>query len=219
MAFNGAGVFNLIYNFVQDRLNSIKPAAERFHLEFQNVADGLSNLITRDGQTTILTDIPWNNKRITGLGDATGATDALNRQTGDARYLQAANTANAAQIRGNVSDKPIDTDGLWDAMGPVSLGTTLTGAVTVDLATGVNFSGTLTGNVSLANPTNPKPGQAGLILLSQDATGGRTITFGTNWKFEDATAPLLTTTANTSSAITYYVHTSSFIIASVARGL
>ncbi len=173
MAFNGAGVFNRLYNYVQDRINGQKPAAERFDGEFNNVADGLTNTITRDGQTTIIADIPFNNKKITGLADATTATDALNRQTGDARYLQASQAATAAEIRANTADKILDTDGIWAASAPVSLGTTLTGTVTVDLNTGVNFSGILTGNVTLANPTNAKPGQAGLILLTQDATGGR----------------------------------------------
>lgn len=218
MAYNGTGVFNRVHNFVQDRLNSIKPSPERFDAEFQNVADGLSNAITRDGQSTVAAHIPFNGKRIMLLGDPQVDTDALNRQYADGRYLQASQAANAAQIRGNVPDKVLDTDGLWSASEPVALGN-LTGTVTPDLSTGVHFTGTLTANITLANPTNPKPGQAGVIYLTQDGTGGRTITWGANYKFEDSTAPLLTTTAAKSTAISYFVVNSTTIITSCIRGL
>lgn len=56
--------------------------------EMDGFATGLSNAITKDGQTTISQNIPFNNKKITGLGDATLDTDALNRQSGDARYAR-----------------------------------------------------------------------------------------------------------------------------------
>lgn len=56
--------------------------------EMDGIATGLSNVICKDGQTTVTANIPFNNRKITGLGDATAAADALNRQSGDARYLQ-----------------------------------------------------------------------------------------------------------------------------------
>jgi hypothetical protein len=56
--------------------------------EMDGFATGLSTCITKDGQTTVTADIPFNNKRLTGVADATADTDALNRQAGDARYRQ-----------------------------------------------------------------------------------------------------------------------------------
>lgn len=56
--------------------------------ELDGIAAGLSKCITSDGQSTISADIPWNNRKITGLGDATGAAHAMNRQTSDARYVR-----------------------------------------------------------------------------------------------------------------------------------
>lgn len=82
---------------------------------------------------------------------------------------------------------------------------TYASTVTLDLATANNFSVTLTGNVILANPTNMVPGQSGVIVITQDATGSRTISFGTYWKFTNATVPSLTTTANAVDYLTYYV--------------
>lgn len=88
MPFSGAGVFTRIYNFVSDRNAAIKIRADRMDAEMDGFATGLSNCITKDGQTTVSADIPFNNKRLTGVADATANADAVNRQTADARYQQ-----------------------------------------------------------------------------------------------------------------------------------
>ena len=58
-------------------------------------------------------------------------------------------------------------------------------SVALDMNTYSSFSTTLTANFTLANPTNITAGeiQSGLIKLTQDATGGRTLTLGTSWTF------------------------------------
>lgn len=95
MAFNGSGLFVRLYNWVADRNAAIKIRADRMDAEMDGFATGLSNCITRDGQTTVTTDIPFNNKRLTGVADATADSDAMNRQTADARYQQAGGLAAA----------------------------------------------------------------------------------------------------------------------------
>lgn len=90
MAYNGSGLFSRLYNWVDDRIAGINIFDTRMDAEMDGFATGLSNTICRDGQSTITANIPFNNKKITGLGDATAATDALNRQSGDARYALAA---------------------------------------------------------------------------------------------------------------------------------
>src|SRR6185437_13978670 len=87
-----------------------------------------------------------------------------------------------------------------------------TGTVTLDLSAGNNFGGTLTGNITLANPSNAQPGQSGAVRLTQDGTGSRTITFGTAWKFSNAVKPSLSTAAGASDLLTYYVVSSTVII-------
>jgi hypothetical protein len=87
MAYNGSGTFSRLYSWVTDRSNSIKIRSDRMDAEMDGIAAGLTNAICKDGQTTITADIPFNNHKITGLADASSATDALNRQSGDARYL------------------------------------------------------------------------------------------------------------------------------------
>lgn len=50
---------------------------------------------------------------------------------------------------------------------------------------------------TLANPTNPQPGQRVVYEIKQDATGGRAITLGSNFRLgTDITAATLTTTAS-----------------------
>lgn len=85
--------------------------------------------------------------------------------------------------------------------------------ITPDFALGNNFSVTLGGSRTLANPTNLTAGQSGAITITQDGTGSRTLAFGSNWKFASGTAPALTTTAAAVDVLAYYVESSSRITA------
>lgn len=70
-------------------------------------------------------------------------------------------------------------------------------SISLDLSVGNNFSVTLQGNRTLANPTNETVGQCGFIVVRQDATGGRTLAFGSEYKFIGGSAPnLASRTAN-----------------------
>lgn len=89
--------------------------------------------------------------------------------------------------------------------------------ITPDFSAGNNFSVTLGGNRTLANPTNLTAGQGGAITVTQDGTGGRTLAFGSNWKFPGGTAPTLTTTAAAVDVIAYYVESASRITARVVE--
>jgi len=76
-----------------------------------------------------------------------------------------------------------------------------------------NFSVTLGGNRTLANPTNLTAGQSGVIVITQDGTGSRTLAYGSNFKFPGGTAPTLTTTASAVDVLAYYVESASRITA------
>jgi hypothetical protein len=77
--------------------------------------------------------------------------------------------------------------------------------ITADFALANNFSVTLGGNRTLANPTNLTVGQSGVIKVTQDGTGSRTLAYGSNWDFAAGTVPTLTTTANAVDILAYYV--------------
>jgi hypothetical protein len=67
---------------------------------------------------------------------------------------------------------------------------------TPDCALSNVFRLLLTESVTLANPTNPMPGQTINIILKQDGAGGKTITRGNKYAFPGGTAPTFSTGAN-----------------------
>lgn len=80
MPFNGSGTYNApsspgAFNPAVSG-GSATPSA--WNTLLADLATALSTTVTSDGQSTITQDIPFNDKRITGLGDATTDTDALN---------------------------------------------------------------------------------------------------------------------------------------------
>ena len=85
--------------------------------------------------------------------------------------------------------------------------TALTDATSIatNLALSNNYSVTLAGNRTLANPTNTVAGQSGSIFITQDGTGSRTLAYGTNFKFAGGTAPTLSTAVASVDRIDYVV--------------
>ena len=77
MAYNGTGTFNRIYNWTTDAANGINIEAARMDTEDNGFATGLSNAITKDGQTTITADIPFSSKKITALANGSARTDSI----------------------------------------------------------------------------------------------------------------------------------------------
>ena len=92
---------------------------------------------------------------------------------------------------------------------PVAL--TDAASVAVDLSLANNFTLTLAGNRTLAAPTNVTAGQSGVIVVTQDGTGSRTLAYNSIYKFAGGTAPTLTTTASAVDVLAYYVESSTRI--------
>lgn len=91
--------------------------------------------------------------------------------------------------------------------------TTLTDGATItpDFAASNNYTVTLGGNRTLANPSNLTAGQSGSIFIVQDGTGSRTLAFGSYWDFASGTAPTLTTDASAVDRVDYIVRSSTSI--------
>jgi len=85
MPFNGSGFFQRVRNWVADAAAGIKIRDDYHDAEDDNLAAGLSMTITRDGQSQILENIPFNNKRITVLADPVNPQDAATKAYADAR--------------------------------------------------------------------------------------------------------------------------------------
>ena len=85
--------------------------------------------------------------------------------------------------------------------------TALTSAssVTIDFSTSNHFSCTMGHNITFANPTTEHVGQSGTIVLTQDGTGSRTASWGSQFLWAGGTAPTLSTAANAVDRIDYFV--------------
>jgi hypothetical protein len=97
-------------------------------------------------------------------------------------------------------------------LGSTNTDTTNTGSVTLDFATNQNHVLTLTGNVTLANPTTEQVGQSGFIVFIQDATGGRTVSLGTDYETAGGAGITLSTAASTTDVVPYIVAASGRIL-------
>lgn len=87
-----------------------------------------------------------------------------------------------------------------------------TGSTTLDFSTYQNFVLTLTGNVTLANPTTESVGQSGFIVMVQDGTGSRTVSLGTEYETAGAGGLTLSTAASTTDIVPYVVAASGRIL-------
>lgn len=170
MAFNGSGVFSRIYSWVTEQGLGNDIDATKFDAEMDGMATGLSNCMTRDGQSPPTASIPMNNQRLTGLGDATASTDGMNRRTADARYIVQS------------------ADGLD---GPYGIAVSVS-ASDIDCQAGTYFYKTAVGGLTWTFTDPPSTGKAfGFILeLTNGGLGAQTWPASVDWP--NGTAPTLT---------------------------
>ncbi len=89
--------------------------------------------------------------------------------------------------------------------------TSNTGSVTIDFSAHQNFVLTLTGSVTLANPSTESVGQAGVFVFIQDGTGSRTLSLGTDYESPAGGGITLSTAANAVDVVPYFVKASGSI--------
>lgn len=98
MAFNGTGTFVRIYSWATDKANGIKIRADRMDAETDGIATGLSQVVTRDGQSPATANLPMATFKHTGVGAASARTEYLRAsqaQDNDLTYFTTAGTINA----------------------------------------------------------------------------------------------------------------------------
>lgn len=145
---------------------------------------------------------------------------AANGGTGTTAGVSAAaaySEATTAQVRAATADKLLVCDTVWGAADYVAL--TDGATIAVDMSAGFNFSVTLGGNRTLGAPTNTKNGQSGVIVLTQDGTGSRTLAYHANWKFAGGNDPTLSTAAGAVDLLFYQVISSTSIYATLVKGI
>lgn len=111
-----------------------------------------------------------------------------------------------------VTSAKVDTTGVA-VLGTAQSFTTAHGFAASTLTDGTNISWdlsanqvarvTLGGNRTLSNPTNKVEGNVYILIVKQDGTGGRTLSFSSDYKFAGGSAPTITTTASKADVLTF----------------
>jgi trimeric autotransporter adhesin len=168
---------------------------------------------------TMATSIGTANTRITSVSDYAVALSATLATSIASRLPLAGGT-----ITGTVSAQEVDVSSLGIGTVAGAKRLTMNGAavaqyasltdgatIAVNFNTAQNFIVQLAGNRTLENPTNCVAGQTGSIVIVQDGTGGRTLSYGTSWNFIGGTAPTLSTGVSAVDRIDYIVYTSTAV--------
>lgn len=173
MAFNGNGVFNRLYSFVNDALAGINILSSRMDNELNGIATGLSNAMTRDGQSPPTQNIPMGGFQLKGLATPTDAADAVRKD-----YVDAVSTGLEAVTKklGNtvyVTDPPYNAvgDGVTDDSAAIQAAVDANKGGTIILPPGKKFLGA---GIILSGATysNTRIVIAGTFLLKAVAAGG-----------------------------------------------
>jgi hypothetical protein len=80
MSYSG-GVFSRLYSWINDKNNGLNIDSTRMDNEMNGMAIALSTCMLKDGTQNVTANIPLNGFKLTGVGDATAAQDAVNLET------------------------------------------------------------------------------------------------------------------------------------------
>jgi hypothetical protein len=157
-----------------------------------------SDYATAAQGTTADAALPKAGGAMTGAITTNSTFDGVDIATRDGVLTSTTTTANAAlpKAGGTMTGT---------AVASTNTDATNTGSVTLDFATNQNFVLTLTGNVTLANPTTETVGQSGFIACIQDGTGSRTLSLGTDYETAAGAGITLTSTASATDLVPYLV--------------
>lgn len=139
--------------------------------------------------------------------DDSGNLSGLGTLNGNPVFATASAADYQADTAGDLALTPAE---VWNAAAFVAL--VDAASITLDLSTGINFSVTIAGNRTIANPTNTTVGKSGMFKVT--ASGAtRTIDFGTNFKTTAGVATFpVSITSGKICYISYFVADSTNII-------
>ncbi len=210
-----------------------------------DLASALTDSVAADGQTSMTGNLNLNSNKIVNLLTPTVSTDAVTKAYADALVGgTGAGSFTTLTVTGTTTLATTLTGVLKGTSGVVAVATAGTdyagistaqsftagqrgsvsaltdgATITPNFNTANNFSLTIGGNRTLANPTNITAGQSGVIVITQDGTGSRTLAYGSYWDFSGGTAPTLTTAASAVDVLVYYVNSTTSITASLISNI
>jgi len=220
MSYNGSGTFN-INSTGQPVVAGTTISAATFNALTADLATGLTTALTKDGQTTATARIPFaagiSSTLVTDASSTSTGSIITDGGVGIAKAIYVGTNAN---IAGLTASSAVATDSSKNLVSVTNTGTgsnvlassptitnpTITNyvetpysansstAITLALTNGTVQIITLTGTCTITMPTAVS-GKSFTLLLKQDATGSRTVTWSTvSWP--SATAPTITSTAS-----------------------
>ena len=165
--------------------------------------------IYHDGSDSYIADV--------GTGSIYIASNEVKLLNGGANENMVVASQNAAVELYYDNSKKIETTAngvtvTGTAVATTDTDTSNTGTVTLDFAANQNFVLTLTGNVTLANPSTEQVGQSGFITFIQDGTGSRIVALGTDYETAGGAGLTLTSTASATDIVPYVVVASGRIL-------
>ena len=181
--------------------------------------DGYNVALGYNSGNTGTNDITTGNKN-TLLGSSTAASAAAGTNQTVIGYGASGKGDNTVTIgNGDITLWSASDDGEVD-LGSSSVefkdlyidGTANLDAVDIDGAVDMATTLSVTGNVTLANPTTETVGQSGFITFIQDGTGSRTVSLGTDYETAGGAGLTLTSTASATDIVPYVVVASGRIL-------
>ena len=165
-----------------------------------------------DAITTLQTDLNTAEADILALDsaklDATTAASTYQTQAGMSAYLATGAIGTTVQAYNANTAVTNAVQSFTAAQRGAVTALTDGATITPNFSLSNNWSLTLGGSRTLANPTNLTAGQTGVIVITN---GAYTLSFGGYWKFPGGTAPTLT--QNGTDVLAYYVDSSTRITA------
>jgi len=137
------------------------------------------------------------------------ADNSMSFSTSDSEAARITSSG-AVAIGGTTAAAKLEVYG--NAIARTNTDTSNTGSVTLDFGANQNFVLTLTGNVTLANPSTEVIGQSGFIVFIQDGTGSRTVSLGTDYETANGAGLTLSSAASTTDIVPYVVAASGRIL-------
>lgn len=194
-----------------------------------NILDGVTSTATElnllDGVTATTAELNYNDITTLGTIEASKTVTADSSgevQMPDDKKLYFGSDDDAHIMYDETTDDRLEIGGAEvyvddtlrakRGIGATLTDTSNTGSITLDFSTYQNFVLTLTGNVTLANPTTEAVGQSGFLVLIQDSTGGRTVSLGTDYETAAGAGLTLSSTASTTDIVPYIVAASGRIL-------
>lgn len=146
------------------------------------------------------------------LNDSAVTTAKINDSAVTTAKINDSAVTTAKVNNGAITSAKVDTTGVA-VLGTAQSFTTAHGFAVTTLTDGANIAWdlsanqvarvTLGGNRTLSNPTNKVEGNVYVLVVKQDGTGGRTLSFSSEYKFAGGSAPTITTTASKADVLTF----------------